>query len=75
MYTIYAGKKREEGEEERVLPAFQNLDYMKGILAHWKYIYVNCNFLEKKEIPLAMRSFFFETYFIFLIFFKFLFIF
>lgn len=31
-----------------------NLDYMKGILAHWKYIYVNCNFLEKKEIPLAM---------------------
>lgn len=59
MYTIHAGKKREEGEEERVQPAFQSLDHMEGMLAHWEYIHVNCNFLEKKEIPLAMRPFFF----------------
>lgn len=43
---------------------FQSLDHMEGMLAHWEYIHVNCNFLEKKEIPLAMRPFiFFETYF------------
>ena len=50
--------RKERRERKKVLPAFQNLDYMKGILAHWKYIYVNCNFLEKKEIPLAMNPYF-----------------